>query len=321
MFADHRMTGERTPAALADGGARRPLVIYHANCFDGFTAAWAAWNRFQCEVDFHAATHGEPPPDVTGRDVFILDFCYPRATLEAMANAAHFVVVLDHHKTAQEALAGVMEPLPFFDAEDLRLGARVERADSRPPLFALFDMNRSGAGIAWDFFFPDKARPALVSHVEDRDLWRFAMKGTREVQAALSAHPFDFWTWSEFATTLRGASGRERILAEGAAILRKHDRDVAQLVATLQRRVRIRGHEVWAANIPFLYTSDAGNLMAVGAPFAACYWDTPDGRVWSLRSDENGADVAAIAQTFGGGGHKHAAGFTLPLSSATRAHG
>jgi uncharacterized protein len=46
-------------------------------------------------------------------------------------------------------------------------------------------------------------------------------------------------------------------------------------------------------------------------PFAACYWDVPNGQVFSLRSCENGVDVSEIAKQFGGGGHKHAAGFTV----------
>jgi nanoRNase/pAp phosphatase (c-di-AMP/oligoRNAs hydrolase) len=35
--------------------------------------------------------------------------------------------------------------------------------------------------------------------------------------------------------------------------------------------------------------------------------------VFSLRSDRNGRDVAAIAEGYGGGGHRHAAGFQVPF--------
>jgi nanoRNase/pAp phosphatase (c-di-AMP/oligoRNAs hydrolase) len=53
--------------------------------------------------------------------------------------------------------------------------------------------------------------------------------------------------------------------------------------------------------------------MSLASPFAACYWDTPAGRVFSLRSGENGMDVSVIAQKYGGGGHKHASGFRVPF--------
>jgi len=102
------------------------------------------------------------------------------------------------------------------------------------------------------------------------------------------------------------------MIEEGAAIERKHHKDVAELVSALKRRVTIGGHNVWAANVPYTLTSDAGHLMAQGEPFAACYWDTPDGRVYSLRSTDNGADVSEIAKQYGGGGHRNASGFRLP---------
>ena len=57
--------------------------------------------------------------------------------------------------------------------------------------------------------------------------------------------------------------------------------------------------------------------MAEGEPFAACYWDTPEGRVFSLRSSSDGVDVSEIAKQFGGGGHKNAAGFKIAPEDKT----
>ncbi len=83
------------------------------------------------------------------------------------------------------------------------------------------------------------------------------------------------------------------------------------------------GHWVPVANLPYTLTSDAGHLMCqpyaspnlhgeiVTPSFAACYWDTPKGRVFSLRSVGD-FDVSAVAASYGGGGHKNASGFTLP---------
>jgi oligoribonuclease NrnB/cAMP/cGMP phosphodiesterase (DHH superfamily) len=63
---------------------------------------------------------------------------------------------------------------------------------------------------------------------------------------------------------------------------------------------------------------DAGHIMGKGEPFAACYWDTPGWRVFSLRSEDGAQDVSEVAAKFGGGGHKHAAGFKLPLDELHR---
>jgi nanoRNase/pAp phosphatase (c-di-AMP/oligoRNAs hydrolase) len=59
--------------------------------------------------------------------------------------------------------------------------------------------------------------------------------------------------------------------------------------------------------------SDLVGELAAGHPFAAGYQDQGTLRKWSLRSGPDGVDVAAIAVRFGGGGHRHAAGFTTRL--------
>lgn len=292
----------------------KPICIYHGNCFDGFTAAWAVRHAFGDQFDYHAGVYQDAPPDVSGRHVVIVDFSYKRDVLLAMGRVARSMLVLDHHKTAQEDLAGLPPPvLPnnaaaHFDEADGWAGSGVDPALPR----VVFDMDRSGAGIAWDFFHPGVERPAFLAHVEDRDLWRFDMPFTREVHAAMSAYPFDFGAWDEIAATPIIELARQ-----GAGIDRKHKRDVAELVAKLSYTMKIGGYIVPVANLPMTMTSDAGNLMCNGLngefkpAFAACYWDTPDGRVFSLRSVGD-FDVSKVAAQYGGGGHKNAAGFRLP---------
>jgi nanoRNase/pAp phosphatase (c-di-AMP/oligoRNAs hydrolase) len=79
----------------------------------------------------------------------------------------------------------------------------------------------------------------------------------------------------------------------------------------------IGGHRVPVANLPYTMSSDAGHEMAKGRPFAACYWDTPEGRVFSLRSNDEGVDVSEVAKQYGGGGHRNASGFTVSFAAAT----
>lgn len=276
----------------------KPLCIYHGKCADGFTAAWAVYSRFGHAIDFHPGVYSEPPPDVTGRDVLIVDFSYKRPVLEQMIAQAKSMLVIDHHKTAAEDLA-FLPKVSYYDTD-------------LPKAAAFFDMERSGAGLAWDFFNPDKPRPALVNYAEDRDLWRFKLPHSREISAFTFSHEYTFENWDALATTLEESFATA--VAAGDAIERKHHKDVAELVAACKRRVVIGGVEVWAASLPYTLTSDAGHLMATGEPFAACYWDTPGGRVFSLRSTDEGHDVSAIAKQYGGGGHKNASGFTVPLS-------
>ena len=156
-------------------------------------------------------------------------------------------------------------------------------------------------------------RPRLVDYVGDRDLWRFSFTGSREINAYIFAHDYTFENWDRLETELSTLDGLKRATAGGEAIERKHHKDVKELVTVTRRTMIIGGYKVPVANIPYTLTSDAGNLMCIGAPFAACYWDTPNGRVFSLRSTDSGVDVSLIAKAYGGGGHRNASGFQMPL--------
>lgn len=266
----------------------KKLCIYHGHCADGFTSAWVVRKALGEDVQFHAGVYQDAPPDVEGRDVLLVDFSYKRPVLEKMASAAKSILLLDHHKSALEDIGQV--PFP-------------------PNCNFYFDMERSGARITWDHFFPSAAPPQLLLHIEDRDLWRFALPWTREIQANVFSYPYQFDVWD--ALMLRAP---RELAAEGAAIVRKHFKDIAELVQVCRREMTIGGIVVPVANLPYTLTSDAGHLMATEhrSKIGACYLDGPQGRVFSLRSTDDGPDVSKIAVQYGGGGHKHASGFRVP---------
>lgn len=295
----------------------RTICIYHANCVDGFTAAWAVREALGDEVEFIPASYGSHPPDVTDADVVIVDFSYPKDVLEDMNCIARSVLVLDHHKTAQANLEGLPEADEHTDGDlwGIHLAAAgMDCYDGLPA--ALFDMNRSGAQMAWDFFH-DRGRPMLIDFVADRDLWNWALPRSREISAVIASHDFDFSTWSELAyrlcdgTELLSDDGSFLAMAdEGAAILRKMKRDVKAAIGCSRRSMIIGGRSVPVANVPPFMASEAAGQMAESAPFAATYYDGPKGRAFSLRSrGDEGVDVSEIAQRYGGGGHRNAAGF------------
>lgn len=278
------------------------LCIYHGNCADGFGAAWVVRKALGPDVEFHSAHYGEPAPDVTGKNVIIVDFSYKYDELVALADIAESVLVIDHHKTAMADLV---------DVPAVELHYEAHKKNSTGKLHALFDMNQSGASLAWDFFFPRHQRPDLINHIADRDLWQFKLPGTREVMANLFSYPQDFAIWDRlFADDINA------LRHDGVAINRQHQKTVADLVRTTKRRMLIGGHDVPVANLPFMFASDAGAVMAEGELFAGSYFDTPDGRNFSLRSTDAGMDVSEIAKQYGGGGHRNAAGFRVALDHA-----
>lgn len=303
---------------------KRIVCIYHGSCADGFTAAWAVYQALGYRVEFVPGTYGAPPPDVSGADVIMVDFSYKRPVLDVMAAQARSILILDHHKTAEADLAGFGVDMsgwaPPFGWDRHQLNIHQDQCEGIPhkSQYVLFDMGRSGAQLAWDFFHIGRfglgqARPVLVDYVADRDLWRFKLPHSREIAAWVFSHDYAFPAWDEMERKLNSGEGFAYARAQGEAIERKHFKDVAELVRATRREMVIGGHRVPVANLPYTMASDAAGSMAEGQPFAACYIDRADLRVFSLRSREGGLDVAEIAASYGGGGHRSAAGFQMPI--------
>lgn len=292
-----------------------PLCIYHGHCDDGFAAAWVV--RCAAPVfEFYAGEYQQEPPDVTDRHVLLVDFSYKRPVLLEMAAKARSIVILDHHKTAAEDLSGFPEPPPFakWDRDHNPLIAHTNDVER---VSALFDMNRSGAGLAWDFFFAGKPRPKFIDYIEDRDLWRRALPGGDEFTIALRSYPQDFAVWQEL-----WSRGADALIEEGHAIQRYYRQRVEEIKRQAYRAViawdeGLFGSRIqycWIANAPSFAASEvAGELCEKDdAQFGACFFELAGGGwQYSLRS-RGDFDVSEVAKVFGGGGHKNAAGFTTP---------
>lgn len=267
----------------------KTLCIYHGNCADGFGAAWVVRRALKDTVEFYPGIYQQEPPDVTDRYVVMVDFSYKLPVILEMAKKAKFILIIDHHQSAIDNLKGLPSNVHF-----------------------IYDVNHSGAMLTWNHYFQHEAPPTLLKHIEDRDLWKFELTGTREVQAAIFSYPYDFEVWDDLMA--RNCIG---LFDEGVAIERKHFKDIKELLPVVTRDMNIGGFKIDVANLPYTMSSDAAMILAEKNWFGACYWDTPSGRQFSLRSTkESDFDVAKIAEQFGGGGHKHASGFKVPYEVA-----
>lgn len=267
----------------------RPLVIYHANCMDGFGAAWVCWRQFGDHADYFAArypSNGTDPftmtelPDVTGREVYMVDFCVSRFQLNKLKHDAKSIQVIDHHKTHREACDGLD--------------------------YCLFDMDQSGAGLTWLYFRgAGPSVPWLVKYVEDRDLWRFALPDSEAVNAYIGALEKDFRIWNDVQR-----AGREAAVRAGQTIL-LYMESYKRSVGKHHRRQEFAGYpDIPVVNTPHMISELVGELSKT-AEFAVGWFQDERGQyIYSLRS-RNGFDVSKVAATFGGGGHAAAAGFTV----------
>ena len=252
------------------------VVLYHADCPDGFGAAWAVWTRCP-EARFVTARHGQPPPDGLARKrLVILDFSYARPIIEQLASMTSALAILDHHVTAQQALGD----LPYTH----------------------YEQDKSGAVLAWEWAHRTSA-PWLLQYVQDKDLHRWQMTDSREINAAIESYPFDFVVWSGLQ--------QNRLMMEGRAILRAQEQFLDKLLRTVML-VRFEGATVPAVCSPIL-RSELGERLAVDHPFCLVWYEREGRRYVSLRSRDGGADVSVIAQTHGGGGHRRAASFSMPI--------
>ena len=264
-------------------------VLYHAGCDDGFGAAYAIWLKYGYKAKYIPVQYGQDFPEVSpGETVFVVDFSYPRDILQDIANRCK-LVVLDHHKTAMDDLAD----LPF----------------------AHFDMNKSGAVLAWEYFHPNRPIPVLLKYVQDYDLWTKELINTEENKAWRGSFNRTFERWQTMDLIVsRGDTWK----AEGEAILRSEKMHIQRRVAQAFE-VTIDTHVVLAVNETQYFSEVAGELAKnTRYPFGACFFMRSDGlKIWSLRSDRNlgDFDVSEVAKLRGGGGHRNAAGFKESIES------
>lgn len=257
-------------------------VIYHADCTDGFGAAYAAWKLLGNRAEYHACKHGTPPPDVKGKNVVILDFSFDNSTTKKMIEEADGLLVIDHHKSAMVELHDISN--------------------------THFDMNKSGAMLAWEWFHPGKESPKFIQYIQDRDLWNWELPYSREFSAAFDMVPFEFEEFEKFEDDSVFDDARKR----GSFIL-AYSKTVVKKVCEKASLRKMNEMDVMVVNASH-WMSEIGARLAPDCDFAMIwYWDHDEKHTKvSLRAFHETVDVSEIAKKFGGGGHKKAAGFQLP---------
>ncbi len=270
-----------------------PLVLYHGRCADGFAAALAAWRFYGGDLQCLGLTHGQiagvqdlPPLD--GRAVYVLDFAFPPALLAEIDARAAQLVLLDHHKSAAEQLAGF----------ECRCGV------------VHFDMHKSGARLAWEFFFAGQPLPDLVRFVEDRDLWSWQYPQTAGFVAALDLEPFDFERWSAIADF---TPQQVQAFVERGQAMDEKFRHLAHDVARAAQPLVFNGEAGLMVNAPGAFHSLVGEIVSQRSGSYALMWSvSEDGQVKVGLRSQRGYDCSPLAVSMGGGGHAQACGFRLP---------
>ena len=259
-------------------------VIYHADCTDGFGAAYSAWKCLGNRAEYYPCKHGTPPPDVKGKNVVILDFSFDNKTTKKMIADAAALIVIDHHKSAVVELHDIPN--------------------------THFDMTKSGAILAWEWFHPGKEPPKFIRYIQDRDLWTWVLEYSKEFSAAFDMVPFEFEEFEKFEDD----SVFDDACKRGSYIL-AYSKTVVKKVCEKAQRRKFNGRDILVVNASH-WMSEIGARLAPDCDFALIwYWDheSKNTKV-SLRAFHETADVSEVSKKFGGGGHRKAAGFQLPAN-------
>ncbi|XP_074586108.1 uncharacterized protein LOC141841809 [Curcuma longa] len=325
------------------GALRKSAVLYHYPCPDGAFAALAAHLYFSAAslpVLFFPNTVYNPIrvddlPLGEINEVYLLDFIGPSGFIAELYPKVESVTILDHHKTAVEALCG--------------------NASFGKNVIKVIDMDKSGATIAFDFFKERLIKRSdtlkglgvhnhqeagqkflsgckfervqkLFEYIEDADIWRWKLPHSKAFSSGLKDMNIEYnvnVNSALFDQLL--ALDPEDIIAIGQKTL-SHKQELIDQV--LQQSYIIGIGEglfgqclaVNADSISDL-RSELGNQLAVksrdtglrgigAVVYKVPQLDDDHSLKISLRSVD-AEDTTPISKRYGGGGHQKASSFML----------
>lgn len=260
------------------------VILYHAECSDGFGGAWSAWKKFQNKADYIGVKHGMLPPEgLENKEIFLIDFMYPEEITKKLIKNNKRVVAIDHHISAKNLVEMTQD---YF-----------------------YSIDHSGSVLAWQYFNPKRPIPRMLKHIEDIDLWRLKLPHTMEIISWLNLSDFNFKIWDTLSGILEKSDGRKQAIRQGKMIVGYENKIIDELILGAEE-VEFAGYKTLAVNSPILRSQIGAQLVKSKPPIGITWYQRNGKKVFSLRSN-GGADVSAIAARFGGGGHKGAAGFAL----------
>ncbi len=261
------------------------VVLYHADCPDGFGAAYVAWKKFADRAEYIPMFHHAPVPEMSGKELYLLDISYDAQTLKQLSDT-NTVMVIDHHVSREQETKSVKH---------------------------LYATDNSGTGLAWQHFFQSEPLPEILKYIEEEDIWKFKSPNIKEILMVFHLIPHDFKVWDvEIKRFEEQPEVKQQYIVEGAAMLRYKEWLIKRIMKNINP-IEFEGYKTFAVNSS-VFASEIGHIISAElAPPIGVVWAHRGGRIAvSLRSDGS-VNVGDLAAKYGGGGHTAAAAFTLPL--------
>lgn len=292
---------------MIDPGKLRRVrtIVTHDNCPDGLASAILLHDAIpEAEVRFVQHNTAALIDLPATPNILFCDIAPPRARVaEFIAVGA---IVLDHHKTQRDVVEAFGEDGVYAD-------------EAREP-------GVSGASLAyrevWDPIVGGQATPIERTRAMEfarlagiRDTWQRSSPHWRD--ACAQAEALFFYPRERFL--FEAPFGVEYVdfatmLDLGQILLERHERNVQQTLDGAYRRTSKKGTKLTIFE-GLTHTSDGAEIettadLVVGFHYAVV--DTHPSVIFSTRS-RGDFDCSALCRSYGGGGHTHAAGFSVRL--------
>ncbi len=262
------------------------FVIYHRSDADGFGACFSAWLKFKDKANYLGFDYLNGfPLDIKRKTVYLLDISPSLEKLKTFKNNENRIILIDHH----------LSSLKFKESVDE----------------FIVDINHSAAILTFKYFFKNKKVPKLLSYIEDQDLWRFKLPSSNEINIMIDLLENDFRKWQEYRKKIERKKELQKIIKQGELLIKYRQYLINQIIPQAVL-VKFEGYDALAVNSSVLISEVGNALCKKHPPMAIVYSLNGKKKKISLRSDGS-VDVSKIAEKYGGGGHKGAASFILPL--------
>jgi uncharacterized protein len=268
--------------------------IYHKNCNDG-TLAGAILLRKYPNARLYPLSHAYSENDLK-EIANTMDKSAVLYTLDCalgareMLELGHKVITLDHHISVRELLEDMLVLHKDFTY--------------------IFDNDKSGASLAWQYFFPQSDIPRLVKYVEDSDLgqWQCGKDGQ-----AVNNYLYLFHNRPEEVLEIM-ESDLSIAVVKGAVITDYVEKQVETSIKMPSILLKVGEHEVSGFNITE-NVSECGNILSDKLDRAVAMFRIEGGNVsFSFRSKNRHTPSAReLAEILGGGGHHNAGGAHILL--------
>ncbi len=288
-------------------------VIYHKGCLDGFSGFFVAHTsgRIDKNADIHPdfPSTNHIPPNIDNKNILIIDVAYKKEVLDVIFNDAKSVVFIDHHISIRDDTIKLQKK---YSGKDITI---------------VYDEERSGATLAWIYFFSRQEIPLFLKYVEDQDTGKWVHENTKPFIFAVRT----YYNLNHENKTLNKWSkllNKENVskLIKKGKYMKKYNDHLVNASVPKHSLEKFPSKKIYALapnlfkkpgqyrvavycglNCPSVTDLGSGALEQINCDFCIMWVYNLDNKkyVMSMRSKE--VDVSEICKIFGGGGHRLAA--------------